>query len=286
MWRIIATWPFGLHGVEAGARVLLGGATAMDAVETAVREVESGDYVDTVGLGGRPNRDGEVELDAAIMDGSTLRLGAVAAVRKFRNPVSIARRVMEASSHCLLVGAGAERFALEQGFHPAEQCDGPAHPVDGATSCDPRGHDTICVIALDKNGNIAVATSTSGLAGKLPGRVGDSPLVGSGFYADSLMGAAAGTGVGECIMRGCLSIRATHLMQQGRGPAEACAEAIRELTQRCRQATGERLGAMSLIAMSRDGSLGASTNLPQFTYAVASETLEPCLRQCNGIGDS
>ncbi len=281
MWRIIATWPFGLPGVREGAQVLARAGCALDAVEAAVRVVETGGLANSVGLNGKPNSAGVVELDAAIMDGRTLQLGAVAAVRGIRHPVSIARRVMSETSHALLVGAGAEAFAAAQGFTPEE----PDHEaLAGALHPDSDDdHDTVCVIAIDADGDIAVATSTSGLAGKLPGRTGDTPLVGCGFYADNLVGAVAATGVGEWIMRGCLSWQALAGIDRGATPDAACAEAIRAFQSRCHQAGQDPPANISLIALDRHGRWGAGSNRPEFTYAVASESLAPQLQTITGL---
>lgn len=272
MWRIIATWPFGLYAAEAGANLLRHGGTALDAVEAGVRAVEAGAYTDTVGLSGKPNSLGEVELDAAIMDGQTLRFGAVAAVRRFLHPVSIARKVMEASTHAFLVGAGAEQFALAQGFVPESDVTSiPPAPTH-------ESHDTVCVLARDTYGTIAVATSTSGLDGKLPGRVGDTPVIGSGFYADNLTGAAACTGVGESIMRGCLAIEALRLVQTGLHPTAACDRVIEDLVKRCQPITN--LGAMSMICLDARGQWGAGTTLSEFPYAIAGDGIEPHILAC------
>ena len=229
--------PAELHaGFEAGCRVaaetgwsvLAGGGSALDAVETAVRILEN-DPVFDAGHGAHLNRDGEVELDAGIMDGRTLMAGAVAAVRRIANPISLARRVLSDSEHVFLVSAGAERFAAQMGLPfcdpgdlivPRERTawekrraqlaaseplnERPLTPQAGLTSVMP-STGTVGAVALDMDGNLAVGNSTGGTFFKYPGRVGDTPIIGCGLYADNEMGAAVCTGMGEQIMKTVLA---------------------------------------------------------------------------------
>ena len=238
MWSTIATWNFSLQAVEKAGEILQSGGTAVDAAEQGIRLVESDPEIDSVGRGGWLNADGELELDAAMMNGDTLRIGAVAAVQGFEHPVTIARAVMEHCRHNILVGSGAAEFARAQNIPEAsaERMILPAarelyRKKRLQASEDTVGHDTIGLIARDRNGTIVSAVSTSGASMKLPGRVGDSPIVGSGFYACSSAGAAVATGMGEDIMRTCCSYRAVACMAEGMSPEEAARRVILTGTQ-------------------------------------------------------
>jgi N4-(beta-N-acetylglucosaminyl)-L-asparaginase len=273
---MIATWRFSLRGVEEASTILEGDGTSLDAVEAVVRAVEVDPGVDSVGLGGFPNRDGEVELDAAVMDGTTLSVGAVAAVRGYLHPVSIARRVLTDSPYSFLVGSGAETFAEDLGMERGtlltpesrekwkrwKELGREDYELEG-------GHDTVGVIARDSAGRLAVATSSSGLRMKHPGRVGDSPLVGSGFYVDDEVGGAVATGLGEDIMRGCPCAHTVELMRGGMPPNEAAEEAVRRLDSRLARTSG-RVRKIALICCDRNGRWGAAANHRGFHFVVAS----------------
>lgn len=244
----------------AGHGVLQAGGSALDAVETAVRILEDCPALDA-GRGSYPNKLGEVEMDALIMDGKTLDMGAVAAVQRVRYPLSLARRVMSDTVHAFLVGAGAAAFAAEIGF---PRCD----PTDLIVTSDddypdssgPLG-DTVGAVALDMQGNIATATSTGGTRQKMPGRVGDSPLVGSGGYADNLGAAVSATGEGESIMKLVLSKRVSDWVSEGRAVPEACEAAIRLLEERVG-------GECGLIAVDAQGNVGVARNTRAMPYAI------------------
>ena len=201
-WLIIATWSSPISGVKEAAKTLVKeNGSALDAVEIVARMEEDNPENCTAGFGGFPNRNGEVELDAAFMNGRDMSIGAVAAVKGYRNPVSIAKRLMTDSMHTFLVGQGAEDFAASKGFpRGILMTDGIRKAWEERAAelekgqCEPIGHDTIGVVALDQSRNMAVATSTSGIGMKHRGRVSDTPLVGSGFYVDNDVGGAAATG--------------------------------------------------------------------------------------------
>lgn len=281
-WGIAATWPFGQMAVEVGSRLLASGIMGIDAVEEAIRIVELDPSIDSVGVGGIPNIEGEVQLDAALMRGQDLAVGAVAGVKGFSSPVGIARLILEKTPHHLLVGEGAERYADAHGLERSqlltqnslEAWQKRREQLAQAQSHSdiPGSHDTIGVVALDQRGGITAGTSTSGLAMKLPGRVGDSPLVGSGFYADDLAGAAVATGCGELIMRGCLSYAIVDLMRSGASPEEACQDALGRLVRRLerdlpvRNATCD-MAKMAVLAINREGNVGAAANHSGFDYA-------------------
>ena len=282
-WAMAATWPFGKLAVEAGIKLLDSGRSGIDAIEQGISLVEVDPNVDSVGVGGIPNLTGEVELDAAFMRGVDLAVGAVASVKGFPNPIRIARLILEKTPHHILVGEGAERFADSQGLKRAPLLTGSSleawekrrgEQVGLAEGYVARGHDTIGVVALDQSGGITAGTSTSGMALKLPGRVGDSPLVGSGFYADDTAGAAVATGCGELIMRGCLSYGVVELMRAGASPQEACADSLMRLIRRLENTVAVRdahedLTKMAVVAIDRDGNVGAAANHGDFDFAYS-----------------
>src|ERR1700704_1598308 len=212
----IATWPFGMTAVKVAAELLEQGKAALDAAVAGAQAVEDDPKVHSVGYAGLPNALGTVQLDACVMDGLTLGCGAVAGLENIRHPAALARLVMEKTPHVLLVGQGAQQFALQQGF-PLQSMSTPeslaaweksrprqrpaGKPRGGEEAEEPFSHDTVTVLARDAKGNLGGVCTTSGLAHKLPGRVGDSPLIGSGLYVDNQAGAAGATGVGEEIIR-------------------------------------------------------------------------------------
>ena len=199
-------------GVGDAQALLMGGAPAGDGVVRAITAVEDNPAYCSVGYGGLPDREGRVMTDAAFMDGTGLRMGAVMSAEGIKNPILAARLLCGRETNCLLAGHGAERFALEMGLEMRDMLtdSSRARWLDALAEGRKKltaytGHDTVCVLALDREGHMAAGTSTSGLFMKDPGRVGDSPVIGSGFYCDDRFGAAAATGLGEDIMRGCLS---------------------------------------------------------------------------------
>ncbi len=281
----------GKIGMERAMEVLRAGGSALDAVEAATRIVEANPDDHTVGYGGYPNLLGEVELDASIMDGRTLRAGAVGALKGYRHPISVARKVMEELPHVLLVGDGAARFAAEMGFEaenllteaaaevyrqgisgalPDDKRDWLQGGIEGnlarlaRITADPeRAAGTVNFIAQDREGNIACAVSTSGWAWKYPGRLGDTPIIGAGNYADNRYGACACTGWGELALR-CSTAHSVVLYQRlGFGLEQACRQAMRDLA---RAADDPANAIMSLIAINRDGRPTGMTTVPGRTY--------------------
>src|SRR5581483_6076590 len=267
----MATWTFGIQACRVGWERLQAGASALDAVEAGANVVEEDPAVVSVGYGGLPNAEGVVELDAALMDGPTHAAGSVRGITNIRRPISVARRVMEKTPHVLLVGQNARRFAIQEGF-PEDDLLTDAirerwlrwkleQTAPDVAHFDT--HDTIGLCALDTSGALAVGCTTSGLAWKRPGRVGDSPSIGSGLYVDNAVGAAAGTGEGDEMMKACLSYRAVLLMEQGRTAQEACEEALRYLLRKRPPEQHHHYGA-ALIALRRDGQIGAAATLSGF----------------------
>ena len=265
----VATWEFGLTAVEAAGEMLARGGTALDAVESGINAVELDPTVTSVGYGGLPNAQGTVELDAAIMDGATLGAGSVAALRGIRRPISVARRVMERTPHVMLAGDNALKFALAQGFPRQELVTRESRRRWQEWSHAEAGHDTVGLLALDGAGNLGAGCSTSGLPFKLPGRVGDSPIVGAGLYADNGAGAAAATGLGEEILKVCASFLAVELMRRGAPPGGACHAVVDRIMDRAAAGAEFMVG---LIALSPAGEVGAAANRAEFPHAVWTPT--------------
>ncbi|MGO4222930.1 N(4)-(beta-N-acetylglucosaminyl)-L-asparaginase [Lysobacter sp. TAF61] len=280
--RVVSTWDFGIGANTAAWRVLGAGGSALDAVEAGARWAEADLCNPTVGHCGNPDRDGVLTLDASIMDGDG-RCGAVAAIEDIAHPVSVARAVMEKTPHVLLVGAGAQQFAVAQGFEKtplltdqarqawrewlksaqyAPQINAERQQRPG----DKSNHDTLGILALDSQGRLAGACTTSGMAWKLHGRVGDSPIVGAGLYVDNEVGAATASGVGEEMVRNAASFLVVELMRQGRSPADACREAIERVVRKRPEAS--RNLQVCFLALNRDGEVGAFALHKGFVYAL------------------
>lgn len=277
MWGMIATWRMALEGVEKGVQLLREQNSCGDALEAAIKEVEDFPYYKSVGYGGLPNEEMEVELDAAYMDGSTMDFGAVAAIRDFANPISVARALSKEKVNNMLVGEGAAKYAAVNGFERKNMLTERAkhyykkrrkelseadRPYDG--------HDTVGVVSLDAHQQMCAGTSTSGLFMKRRGRVGDSPICGSGCYVDSEIGGAAATGLGEDLMKGCISYEIVRKMKEGMTPQQACEAAVNELDERLRKQRGAA-GDLSVIAMNANGEWGCATNIETFSVVVCSE---------------
>ena len=252
------------EAAAAGRGVLARGGSALDAVEAAVNILEDCPVLDA-GRGSYPNAEGFIEMDALIMDGRDLSLGAIAAIQRVRHPISLARRVMLDSGHHLLVGPGAELFADSIGFprcDVAELLVGAGPATDLLPESSAALGDTVGAVALDSHGNLAAATSTGGTRHKRPGRVGDSPLVGCGAYADNWTAGVSATGYGEALMRVVISKRVCDLVGTGLSAAAACAAAIRLLEER----TG---GEGGLIAVDARGQVGFAFNTRAMPHAYA-----------------
>ena len=253
------------QAATAGREVLARGGSALDAVEAAVIILEDCPVLDA-GRGSYPNSEGFVEMDALIMDGRTLEMGAIAAIQRVRHPVTLARRVMDKSGHHFLVGPGADAFADSIDFPRGDVSellvDNDQEPAELAAASVPGLSDTVGAVALDSHGNVAAATSTGGTPNKRPGRVGDSPLVGCGAYADNWTAAVSATGYGEALMRVVISKRVCDLVGTGLSAAAACNAAIRLLEER----TG---GDGGLIAVDARGQVGWAYNTTAMPYAYA-----------------
>jgi isoaspartyl peptidase/L-asparaginase-like protein (Ntn-hydrolase superfamily) len=280
---VIATWSFGMTAVKTAAQLLEEGKPALDAALAGAQAVEDGPNFHSVGFGGLGNAIGTVQLDACVMDGATLGCGAVAGLENIRHPAAVARRVMEKTPHVLLVGEGAKLFAVQQGF-PLETLltpesvaewykTRPKHPTAGTartgTLAPEENHDTVAVLARDGKGSLGGVCTTSGLSHKLPGRVGDSPLIGHGLYVDNTAGAAGATGVGEEVIRIGGSLLIVEAMRAGRTAQEACESAVRKVN-RVAVRRGVHPAQVAFLALDARGRIGAAcTERTNFQYAVA-----------------
>lgn len=261
------------RAARAGAAVLRAGGSALDAVEAAVRALED-DPIFNAGTGACLNAEGHVELDASIMDGRGLRAGGVCALPPFAEPIAIARAALEDGRHVLYASAGAARFAQEKGFRPVDEERLITEAARVALAGVQSGHapanwagSTVGAVARDTQGHCAAATSTGGMVNKRPGRVGDSPIIGAGTYADDEAGAVSTTGAGEAMIRLGVARLATELMRGGASAAQAAGQAIQRLQARL-DATG------GVIAIDRKGSWGLARSTETMSWAMATDTHE------------
>ncbi len=273
---VISTWNHGLAANEAAWKILAAKGTALDAVEKGVMVCED-DFTNlSVGLGGLPDREGCVTLDASIMDEKG-RCGGVAFLQRIKHPISVARLVMEKTPHILIVGEGAQKFALANGFkleskklsaEAEKQYKEWLKKSDYKPMINIENHDTIGMVAIDENGNLSGSCTTSGLSYKMHGRVGDSPIIGAGMYVDNEVGAACATGVGETVLRICGSYLVVELMRQGLSPMEACKKAIDRLVSKNPNYKDVQVG---FLALNKNGEHGAFAVQKGFSYALADE---------------
>lgn len=268
---VIATWD--VPNATARAWELLSeGKSSLDAVEQGVMVEEADENNQSVGKGGRPDRDGNVTLDACIMDKDG-RCGSVVYLQNILHPISVARKVMEETPHVILAGKGAETFAYEQGFTKEDLLTENSKQewlVWKETSkyqpvINIENHDTIGMLALDAEGHIAGACTTSGMAYKIGGRVGDSPIIGAGLYVDNEVGGATATGVGEEVIRTVGSFLIVELMRQGKSPQEACEEGVRRIIAKNRNFRDFQVG---FIAVNKQGETGGYCIHPGFSYRI------------------
>jgi isoaspartyl peptidase/L-asparaginase-like protein (Ntn-hydrolase superfamily) len=288
---VLATWDYGLPLVKRAQQLLLDGRDLLDALEAGVNVVEDDPQVMTVGFGSLPNEDGVVQLDAAIMDGRTHRAGAVAALEKFRHPISVARKVMERTRHVMLAGPGAAQFARKLGFAEEELLtpEAKAAWLKRRENFWHEGHDTVCCIGRDVKGNLATAVSTSGLPWKIAGRVGDSPIIGAGSYVDNDVGAACATGVGELAMRTCASFAIVERMRAGASPTAACTAVLEQILKIAPEVKRDARLQLAFIALNKEGHVGAAVYRAQkklFRYALAQGHEDPRLHDVTPMLDS
>jgi len=278
---VLSTWRFGVQANAEAWKVLNAGGSALDAVEKGVMLTEADPSERSVGYGGRPDRDGRVTLDACIMD-HLMNIGSVASLEHIMHPVSVARAVMEKTPHVLLVGDGALQFALAQGFKKENLLTAESEAEwkewliksEYKPKVNIENHDTIGMIAMDANGNLSGACTTSGMAFKMHGRVGDSPIIGAGLYVDNEVGAATATGHGEEVIRiaGCHAV--VELMRQGYPPAEACKKAVQRIIGSAKKRNKDLKDIqIGFIAINKTGQHGSYCLQKGFQYAVQSPAI-------------
>ncbi|WP_431125781.1 isoaspartyl peptidase/L-asparaginase family protein [Flagellimonas flava] len=271
---VICTWNFQNASAKAW-EVLSNSGSSLDAVEAGVMVEEADTSNQTVGVGGRPDREGRVTLDACIMD-KDANCGAVLCMENIAHPISVARKVMEETPHVMLAGLGAELFAYEQGFEKTnllteqskKEWEEWKKTSKYETIINIENHDTIGMLAIDENGDIAGACTTSGMGYKMAGRVGDSPIIGAGLFVDNEVGGATATGVGEEVVRTVGSFLIVELMRQGKSPQEACEEGVKRIM---KKNEGRKDFQIGFIAVNKKGETGGYCVHPGFTYREYSE---------------
>ena len=280
---VISTWRHGIDANEAAWRILESGGKSIDAVEAGVKVSEADPKVKSVGYGGYPDREGRVTLDACIMD-DKMQCGSVAFLEHIKHPISVARLVMDKTPHVMLVGEGALEFALQQGFTKENLLTAESlkewHSIkkeleskkaiinienQQKTIITDENHDTISMLALDKDGNLSGSCTTSGAANKLHGRVGDSPIIGAGLFVDNEVGAACATGLGEEVIKQAGSAMVVELMRNGKDPESACREIVKRIIKTNQEKKDFQVG---FLALRKDGVFGAFSILKGFNYAV------------------
>ncbi|MFJ1322321.1 isoaspartyl peptidase/L-asparaginase family protein [Capnocytophaga canis] len=281
---VISTWNHGLPANDAAWKILASGGNALDAVEKGVMTAEADPEETSVGYGGYPDREGNVTLDACIMD-SQNNAGSVACLKNIKHPISVARLVMEKTPHVMLVGDGAKQFALSQGFKEEDlltEKSKKAYEEWLKTSqykpiINIENHDTISMLALDENGNLSGACTTSGMAWKMAGRVGDSPIIGGGLFLDNEVGAAAATGLGEAVIRTAGSAMVVELMRHGKSPQEACEIVTKRIYDLYKNSPELEHLQVGFIALSKSGEIGAFCVRKGFNYALQSKNQQNTL---------
>jgi N4-(beta-N-acetylglucosaminyl)-L-asparaginase len=278
---VISTWKFGVQANAEAWKVLSNNGRALDAVEAGVKVPEADPNERSVGYGGRPDRDGHVTLDACIMDEFS-NIGSVACLEHIVHPISVARAVMEKTPHTMLVGEGALEFALSQGFKKENLLTKESEHEwkewlkreEYKPKANIENHDTIGMVAIDMNGDLSGACTTSGMAFKMHGRVGDSPIIGAGMYVDNEIGAAAATGHGEEVMRIVGSHLVVELMRQGLAPEEACKKVVERIVAIAKK-RNKSLNDLQIgfIALNKKGEHGAYCLQKGFNYAVYSSQI-------------
>ncbi len=273
---VISTWNHGLPANEVAWEILSKGGHSLDAVEAGVRIPEGDPKVISVGKGGIPDANGKVTLDACIMDEKG-RAGSVTYLKHIVHPISVARLVMEKTPHVMLSGKGALKFALDNGFRK-EKLLTPERKAawkkwkkekrEFKNEVNIENHDTIGMLAIDKDGRISGACTTSGMGYKMPGRVGDSPIIGAGLFVDGEVGGAVATGSGELVMKTLGTFLVVELMRNGMSPSRACEEAVKRIAKKIPDYQKHQIG---YIALNKSGKYGSFCIQPGFNFAVKTE---------------
>jgi N4-(beta-N-acetylglucosaminyl)-L-asparaginase len=270
---VISTWNMGVPANEEAWKILAAGGTSLDAVEAGVKVSEADPNISSVGYGGTPDRDGHVTLDACIMDERS-RIGCVACLEHIVHPISVARLVMEKTPHVMLVGEGALKFALDNGFKKQNLLtEGQKKAWEEwlknnkyTPVVDYQNHDTIGMLAIDAKGNMSGACTTSGWGYKMHGRVGDSPIIGAGLFVDNEVGGATSTGLGEEVIRMCGTHTVVEYMRQGHSPYEACKLTVERLIRKTPRKMDEV--SVGFLALNMNGEYGAYAVRPGYEMAV------------------
>lgn len=276
---VISTWKHGLQANEKAWEILEKGGSSLDAVQQGVMIAEADPENNTVGIGGYPDREGNVTLDACIMD-SNNNCGAVACLQNIKHPIAVARLVMEKTPHVMLVGEGAKQFALSQGFTEENLLTDKARKAyenwletaQYKPIINIENHDTISMLAIDDQGNLSGACTTSGMAWKMAGRVGDSPIIGAGLFLDNEIGGAAATGMGEAVIRTAGSAMVVELMRQGKTPQQACKEITERIYKIYQKSEVLKDLQVGFIAINKNGEVGAYALRNGFNYALQTPT--------------
>lgn len=286
MWAIIATWAMSYEAIVKFHHQLKE-KSATFVLENIINDIEDFPYFKSVGYGGLPNCQGEVELDAGYMNGTNFDFGAVIASKNIKNPISVAIDLSKQHANCVLAGEGVSKYALIHGFEFKNMLSDRAkihyrnkQKELQMTKLKPYdGHDTVGVV-VKNNQELVVGTSTSGLFMKLPGRVGDSPIIGSGFYADAMIGGASATGLGEDLMKGLVSYDVVSLLKQGYNVQQACEKVVLDLEAKFKSLNRD-CGDISLVALDKDGNMGVATNIDNFSFVYASSYQKPTVYLVN-----
>lgn len=270
---VIATWP-NLRATDLGMQAIVFGGNALDAVETGAKVPEADPLDTSVGYGGLPDRTGVVTLDACIMD-HLGNAGSVTFLQNILHPISVARRVMEKTPHVMLSGEGALQFALAEGFKTQDLMTDNSRAAWAKYKEDQEkkavgkdNHDTIGILAIDRDNRVSGACSTSGAAWKMHGRVGDSPIIGAGLFVDNEVGAATSTGLGELVMKTVGSFLTVELMRNGATPQEACEEAVRRINEKYFKNFEGEIPQVGFIAINKKGEHGAYSLVKGFQYSL------------------
>jgi isoaspartyl peptidase/L-asparaginase-like protein (Ntn-hydrolase superfamily) len=272
---LISTWMHGLQANDAGWKVMSEGGSGLDAIEQGARVVESDPKITSVGLGGLPDAEGIVTLDACIMDKDS-SCGAVTFLQDIENPISVARKVMEDTPHVILSGTGAKQFAISKGFKTTDLLTDDSKKAwkkwkesgRAKSSVNSENHDTIGLLAMDSEGDIYGGCTTSGMAFKMHGRVGDSPIIGSGLFIDNEVGGCTATGQGEAIIRASGSSSVVELMRLGYKPQQACEQVVNRIIKQNSDLSNLQV---AFLAINKSGEVGACSIHPGFNFAYKSE---------------
>lgn len=289
---MIATWSMAYDSLVEQYEHLSNHGKINSAIVDAIKVIEDYPFYKSVGYGGLPNRYGRLQLDASFMEGDTLKVGAVAAMEGFANPIEIAYKLKDLEYNSFLAGAGAEQYALVNNFqqknmvtpYALELYNQRKTEIEQQNLVPYSGHDTVCILGMDKHGSISVGTSTSGLFMKELGRVGDSPISGSGFYANSDFGACAATGLGEDIMKTCISYEVVRLIEEGL-TAQKAADAAIAKAQNSLLTKYQKCGDISIVCCDKAGNYGAATTIEQFSYVAFDQNQVPTIYLVSKTGE-